>query len=151
MKTVTIWICPVGIPCSNLGLSLDAFIQMLHFFPQSLHVNVLIGPPRPPTSELFPVFRTGTWRCTVGFTDEVLQQTTKETWSSLNSTTRAYVCCIRRSWELFNLWKLAGTSLLSNPLSLRSFFNVRDNVSRPYKTTGKIKLFNKFWIIECYG
>ena len=111
MIAVTIWTCPLGIPCSNLGLSFDAFTQMLHFFPQSLQVNSLIAPPRPPTSELFPVFRTGTWRCTVSHTDEILQQTAKETWSSLKSTSRAHVCCIPRSWNSFNLWKLAGASV----------------------------------------
>ena len=46
-----------GISCSNLGPSLDAFTEMLHFFPQSLQVNALIEPPRPSTSELFPVIR----------------------------------------------------------------------------------------------
>ena len=30
------------------------------------------------------------------------------------------------------------STLLSNTLSLRSFLNVRDQVSHPYKTTGKI-------------
>jgi len=102
VKAVTNWTCPVGIPSSNLGLSLDAFTQTLHFFPQSLQANALIGPPRPPTSELFPVFRTSTWRCTVSLTDEVLQQTTKETWSFWYSTSTAYVCCIRHSCESFN-------------------------------------------------
>jgi hypothetical protein len=55
------------------------------------------------------------------------------------------LCRFRQSSVIFSLFRPKFLcTLFSNILSLRSSFNLRDKVSHPYKTTGKIIILHKY-------
>ena len=110
-------------------------------FPSGFHTKILY------TSLLYPI--RATCPAHLILLDFITRTVLDEEYSSLSSS----LCNFLHSFVTLSPLgpNILLNTLFSNTLSLRSFLNVSDQVSHPYKTTGKIiglciVIFGSFWI-----